>query len=107
MIELQSLPDTGMMRIVPVKQREQGTVKRWSCYRRGGIEVQSIRPRSRDGLPGRRDPVLEPAPNRALCTYRGRDAGYPAPPTQIRAGAIRALGSHLGWLTAKRVSGQG
>ena len=25
LIKLQSLPDTGMMRIVPVKQREQGT----------------------------------------------------------------------------------
>lgn len=25
LIALQSLPDTGMMRIVPVKQREQGT----------------------------------------------------------------------------------
>jgi len=98
LIELQSLPDTGMMRIVPVKQREQGTVKRWSCYRRGGIEVQSIRPRSRDGLPGR---------TALKRIYRGRDAGYPAPPAQIRAGAIRALGSHLGCLAAKRVSGQG
>jgi hypothetical protein len=27
----------------------------------------------------------------------GRDAGYPAPPGQIRTGPIRAYGSHLGW----------
>ena len=27
---------------------------------------------------------------------RGRDAGYPAPPAQIRASPIQALGSHLG-----------
>ena len=40
-------------------------------------------------------------------TYRGRDAGYPAPPAQIRAGPIRALGSYLGCLTAKRAEGQG
>ncbi len=39
--------------------------------------------------------------------YRGRDAGYPAPPAQIRAGPIRALGSYLGCLTAKRAEGQG
>ena len=28
--------------------------------------------------------------------YRGRNTGYPIPPAQIRAGAIYALGSHLG-----------
>jgi hypothetical protein len=28
---------------------------------------------------------------------RGRDAGYPAPPAQIRTGPIKAYGSHLGW----------
>ena len=38
---------------------------------------------------------------------RGRDAGCPAPPAQIRAGPIRALGSYLGCLTAKRVLGEG
>jgi DNA topoisomerase I len=28
---------------------------------------------------------------------RGRDAGYPAPPAQIRTCPIKAYGSHLGW----------
>jgi polygalacturonase len=39
--------------------------------------------------------------------YRGRDAHYCAPPAQIPAGAIRAPGSHLGCLTAKRTLGHG
>jgi hypothetical protein len=38
---------------------------------------------------------------------RGRDAHYGAPPAQNRAGPIRALGSHLGYLTAKRSWGHG
>ena len=38
---------------------------------------------------------------------RGRDTHYWAPPAQNRAGPIRALGSHLGCLTAKRTLGQG
>jgi hypothetical protein len=38
---------------------------------------------------------------------RGRDASYLAPPAQIRTGPIRAYGSHLGCLTAKRLSGHG
>jgi len=38
---------------------------------------------------------------------RGRDTGYPVPPAQIRACPTKALGSHLGWLTAKRSLGQG
>jgi hypothetical protein len=38
---------------------------------------------------------------------RGRDAGYPAPPAQIRTCPIRAYGSYLGCLTARRSSGQG
>ena len=38
---------------------------------------------------------------------RGRDASYLAPPAQIRASGIPARGSHLGYLTAKRTSGQG
>src|SRR3990172_11884478 len=33
-----------------------------------GIEVESIRPRSWNVLPGRRNPVLEPGPNFALRT---------------------------------------
>src|SRR4051794_32383562 len=37
-------------------------------------------------------------------TFRGRDASYLAPPAQIRTGPIRAYGSHLGCLTAKRLS---
>jgi hypothetical protein len=36
-----------------------------------------------------------------------RDASYLAPPAQIRTGPIRAYGSHLGCLTAKRLSGHG
>jgi hypothetical protein len=39
--------------------------------------------------------------------FHGRDAGCPAPPVQIRASPIRALGSYLGCLTAKRTEGQG
>ena len=39
--------------------------------------------------------------------FRGRDASYLAPPAQIRTGPIRAYGSHLGCLTAKRFSGHG
>src|SRR5262249_16586925 len=38
---------------------------------------------------------------------RGRDASCLAPPAQIRTCPIRAYGSHLGCLTAKRASGQG
>src|SRR6266705_1111545 len=38
---------------------------------------------------------------------RGRDASYLAPPAQIRTGPIRAYGSRLGCLTAKRAAGQG
>src|SRR5215468_1811605 len=39
--------------------------------------------------------------------FRGRDASYLAPPAQIRTGPIRAYGSHLGCLTAKRLAGHG
>jgi hypothetical protein len=42
-----------------------------------------------------------------LPTNRGRDARYRTPPAQIPASPIRALGSYLGYLTAKRTSGQG
>jgi hypothetical protein len=38
---------------------------------------------------------------------RGRDARYRTPPAQIPASPIRALGSYLGCVTAKRTSGQG
>jgi len=38
---------------------------------------------------------------------RGRDAGHPAPPAQIRACAANALGSCLGCLTSKRWLGHG
>jgi len=34
--------------------------------------------------------------------FRGRDASYLAPPAQIRASPIRAHGSHLGCVTARR-----
>ena len=43
----------------------------------------------------------------SLTLDRGRDASYLAPPAQIRTGPIRAYGSHLGCLTAKRTLGQG
>ena len=39
--------------------------------------------------------------------FPGRDAPFGAPPGQIPAGPIRALGSYLGCLTAKRTLGQG
>ena len=39
--------------------------------------------------------------------YRGRNAGYPAPPAPIRTSPIRASGSYLGCLAAKRTEGQG
>ena len=38
---------------------------------------------------------------------RGRDAGYPAPPAQIRTGSIAAYGSYLGWMASKRKLGWG
>ncbi len=38
---------------------------------------------------------------------RGRDAHYWAPPAQIPACAINALGSYLGCLTANRWFGHG
>lgn len=38
---------------------------------------------------------------------RGRDGRCRPPPAQIRAGPIRALGSYLGCLTAKRTLGHG
>src|SRR5260370_41609288 len=34
--------------------------------------------------------------------FRGRDASYLAPPAQIRTSPIRAYGSHLGGVTARR-----
>src|SRR6202035_2528128 len=37
----------------------------------------------------------------------GRDVRFRAPPGQFRASPIRALGSYLGCLTAKRTLGQG
>jgi hypothetical protein len=40
---------------------------------------------------------LNPMGDRGLSSDRGRDAGYPAPPAQIRTGPIKAYGSHLGW----------
>jgi hypothetical protein len=38
---------------------------------------------------------------------RGRDAGHPAPPAQIRTGPIKASGSYLGCLAANRTLGHG
>ena len=39
--------------------------------------------------------------------YRSRNAGYPAPPAQIRTCGFPSSGSYLGCVTAKRASGQG
>src|SRR3981081_728837 len=39
--------------------------------------------------------------------FRGRGASYRAPPAQLRTGPFRGYGSHLGCLTAKRLSGHG
>ena len=38
---------------------------------------------------------------------RGRDAGHPAPPAQIRTRATNAYGSSLGSITKKRSSSYG
>jgi len=42
-----------------------------------------------------------------LAAFRGRDAHFLAPPAEIRASPIRALGCYLGCLTANRTFGQG
>jgi hypothetical protein len=42
-----------------------------------------------------------------LTLDRGRDVHHWAPPARIRTGPIRASGSYLGCLTAKRMLGQG
>ena len=38
---------------------------------------------------------------------RGRNAGHPAPPAQIRTGATNAYGSYLGCLASNRTCGKG
>jgi hypothetical protein len=40
-------------------------------------------------------------------TAGSRDAGYPAPPAQIRTCPIKASGSYLGCLAANRTLGHG
>ena len=48
------------------------------------------------------------APVTDQATYdRGRDASHPAPPAQIRTCPIKASGSYLGCLAAKRAFGHG
>ena len=42
-----------------------------------------------------------------LWTYRGRNENCFSPPAQIRTGPIKAFGSYLGCLAAKRAAGQG
>jgi len=56
-------------------------------------EVADLRPRS--------EPPLDDG-NESSDDFRGRDASYLAPPAQIRASPIRAHGSHLGYVTARR-----
>ena len=46
-------------------------------------------------------------PTGGLHANRGRSVRYRTPPAQIRTGPIRAYGSYLGYLTAKRCCGQG
>jgi hypothetical protein len=57
--------------------------------------------------PGWRRPRSPKGRCSGRCGSRGRDAGHPAPPAQIRACAANALGSCLGYLTSKRWLGQG
>jgi len=66
----------------------------------GGIKVVETAGRS----PEAHMPQLKRA---AIKVNRGRDARYRAPPAQIRTGPIRASGSYLGCLTAKRWFGHG
>src|SRR6202041_1373122 len=42
-----------------------------------------------------------------LLLYRGRDTDFSAPPAQIRASPIKALGSYLECMTLNRRSGHG
>jgi hypothetical protein len=46
-----------------------------------------------------------PKASEVLAICRGRDAGRPAPPTQIRTRGITASGSHLWMATPRRTSG--
>ena len=57
-------------------------------------------------LQGIRPPNYPPSPAQAT-NHRGRECHCWHPPAQIRACPIRALGSYLGCLTAKRWFGQG
>jgi hypothetical protein len=40
-------------------------------------------------------------------SYRGRDAGHPAPPAQIRTCGTTAYGSYRGCIASKRTLGNG
>jgi hypothetical protein len=54
-------------------------------------------------------PVLMPSEELSMRhrRFRGRNGHCWSPPAQIRASPIRALGSYLGCVTAKRTEGQG
>ena len=54
---------------------------------------------SSPGAPNLPDPLRNPGklPMAALGDYRGRDAGYPAPPAQIRTCPLRHPAPPLGW----------
>jgi hypothetical protein len=62
----------------------------------------------REVIPGaKRIAALQHPAVYSEATDRGRNASFPAPPAQIRASPIQALGSHLGYLPKKRSLGQG
>jgi hypothetical protein len=62
-------------------------------------DFQSCPARSDAGLPHMACSTRCPGP---ATSVRGRDASYLAPPAQIRTGPIRAYGSHLRCVTARR-----
>jgi hypothetical protein len=73
-----------------------------------GTSAPRRRVRSALAEVGRTSPLRKKLPLAgSKSNFRGRDASYLAPPAQIRTGPIRAHGSHLGCLTAKRLSGHG
>ena len=66
----------------------------------GASKLNNVRAMAEIEDRGRPQHVAE----RGLSKDRGRDAHYWAPPAQNRTGPIKASGSHLGYLTAKRTA---
>src|SRR4029077_6279423 len=86
----------------------ESTLTRFPRYRPiGTAELGKSGPNLPHGLIRQRDARGSPfSLPLSKCVYL-LDASYLAPPAQSRTGPIRAYGSHLGCLTAKRASGQG